>query len=296
MSRFRTSCRASASTPAPPTTIRCGRCSCSAGRDRAMSVSAISSRGRISDRRRPPEHKDTVADSSPAFQTGLNREQGRNDMITLYHCHAARSSRPLWMLEEMGLPYDLKMLPSPPRVFAKEYLALNPLGTIPLMIDGETRMTESSGICHYLGTRYGPTPLIIGEVEPAYGAFLNWMYFSDATLTFPQTLVLRYSHIEPEERRNPQVATDYAKWFLGRLRAVEAATANAETLVAGRFTAADIVIGYALRLAENIGLAKDFGPNVNAYWQRLQTREGFKRAVAAENQAGEEQKVAPRVR
>src|SRR5260370_25731932 len=50
------------------------------------------------------------------------------------------------MLEEMGLPYDLKMLPFPPRVFAKEYLALNPLGTIPLMIDGETRMTESSGI------------------------------------------------------------------------------------------------------------------------------------------------------
>ena len=57
-------------------------------------------------------------------------------MITLYHCYAARSFRPLWMLEEMGLPYDLKMLPFPPRVFAKEYLALNPLGTIPLMIDG----------------------------------------------------------------------------------------------------------------------------------------------------------------
>jgi glutathione S-transferase len=80
------------------------------------------------------------------------------------------------------------------------------------------------------------------------------------------------------------------------LRAVEAATGNAETLVAGRFTAADIVIGYALRLAENIGLAKDFGPNVATYWQRLQTRDGYKRAVVAENQAGEQQKVAPRAR
>src|ERR1700724_3715142 len=183
-------------------------------------------------------------------------------MIPLYPCHAPRSFRRLWMLEEMGLPYDLKMLPFPPRVLAKEYLALNPLGTIPLLIDGETKMTESTAICHYLGTRYGPTPLIIGEVEPAYGAFLNWMYFSDATLTFPQTLVLRYSQLEPEERRNPQVATDYAKWFLGRLRAVEAATARAETLCADRFTAADIVIGYALRLAGNIRVAKDFGPNV----------------------------------
>jgi glutathione S-transferase len=215
-------------------------------------------------------------------------------MITLYHCHAARSFRPLWMLEEMGLPYQLKMLPFPPRVLAKDYLAINPLGTIPLMIDGETTMTESSGICHYLGTRHGPTPLVMGVDEPAYGAFLNWMYFSDATLTFPQTLVLRYTELEPEERRNPQVATDYTRWFLGRLRAVEAAAGRAETLCADRFTAADIAIGYALRLADNIGLAKDFGPHVAAYWQRLERRDGFQRALAAEQRAGVEQKVPAR--
>ena len=83
-------------------------------------------------------------------------------MITLYHCDGARSFRPLWMLEEMGLPYELKMLPFPPRVFAKEYLAINPLGTIPFMVDGETKMTESSGICYYLVTKHGPTPLVVG--------------------------------------------------------------------------------------------------------------------------------------
>jgi glutathione S-transferase len=215
-------------------------------------------------------------------------------MITLYHCNAARSFRPLWMLEELGLGYELKMLPFPPRVFAKDYLAINPLGTIPYMIDGDTRMSESSGICHYLGTRHGPTPLVVDVGEPAYGAFLNWMYFSDATLTFPQTLVLRYTQLEPEERRNPQVATDYAKWFLGRLRAVEAATGKTEMLCADRFTAADISVGYALRLAENIGLAKDFGPNVAAYWQRLQARDGYRRAVEAETLASEQQKVPKR--
>src|ERR1700712_5541786 len=215
-------------------------------------------------------------------------------MITLYHCSAARSFRPLWMLEELGLAYDLKMLPFPPRVFAKDYLAINPLGTIPFMIDGDTRMSESSGICHYLGTRYGPTPLVVNVEEPAYGAFLNWMYFSDATLTFPQTLVLRYTQLEPAERRNPQVATDYAKWFLGRLRAVEVAGGKGDAPWAGRFSPPRISVGYALRLSENIGLAKDFGPNVAAYWQRLQARDGFKRAVAAENLAGEQQKVPKR--
>ena len=212
-------------------------------------------------------------------------------MITLYHCTGARSFRPLWMLEEMGLAYELKMLPFPPRVLAKDYLGINPLGTIPFMIDGDTRMTESAAICQYLGTRHGPTPLVVGVDEPAYGAFLNWLYFGEATLTFPQTLVLRYARLEPQERRNPQVAEDYSKWFLGRLRAVEAALGQAPTLCAGRFTAADISVGYALRLAENISLAGSFGPNVSAYWQRLQQRDGYARALRAEDLAGEQQNI-----
>jgi glutathione S-transferase len=215
-------------------------------------------------------------------------------MITLYHCAGARSFRPLWTLEELRLPYDLKMLPFPPRVLAKEYLGLNPLGTIPLLLDGETRMTESAAIAQYLVTRYGPTPLAVGVDEPDYGAFLNWLHFGEATLTFPQTLVLRYTELEPEERRNPQVAADYAKWFFGRLRGVESAIAKSETLCAGRFTAADISVGYALLLANSLGLSRDFGPAVAAYWQRLQARDGFRRALEAENRAGEQQNVARR--
>jgi glutathione S-transferase len=215
-------------------------------------------------------------------------------VIRLYHCADARSFRPLWALEELGLNYELMVMPFPPRYRAKQFMAVNPLGTIPALVDGETFMTESAAIVQYLVTRYGPSPLAVDVGDSGYGAWLNWLHFGEATLTFPQTLVLRYTELEPEERRNPQVATDYAKWFLGRLRAVEAATARAETLCADRFTAADIVIGYALRLADNIGLAKDFGPNVAAYWQRLQARDGYKRAVAAETLAGEQHNVARR--
>jgi glutathione S-transferase len=223
----------------------------------------------------------------------LHREAER-EMITLYHCAAARSFRPLWTLEELGIPYDLKMLPFPPRVLAKDYLALNPLGTIPLLLDGETRMTESAAIAHYLVTRYGPTPLAVTADEPDFGAFLNWLHFGEATLTFPQTLVLRYSELEPPERRQPQVVEDYSRWFLGRLRAIEAVTARTDTLCGGRFTAADISVGYALLLAQQLGLAAHFGPAVAGYWQRLQERDGFRRAVAAETRAGQQQNVAPR--
>src|SRR3979409_1088907 len=151
-------------------------------------------------------------------------------MITLYHCVAARSFRPLGAVEGLGLHYDLKLLHVPQRVLAKEYLALNPLGTIPLLLDGDVRMTESAAIAQYLVTRYGPTPPAVDVGEPDFGAFLNWLHFGEATLTFPQTLVLRYTQLEPEERRNPQVAADYAKWFFGRLRAVEAVTAKSDML------------------------------------------------------------------
>lgn len=69
-------------------------------------------------------------------------------MINLYHCVDARSFRVLWTLEEIGLPYELTVLPFPPRVLAPGYKKINPLGTIPLLLDGATRMTESVAIGH----------------------------------------------------------------------------------------------------------------------------------------------------
>ncbi|HOV18211.1 glutathione S-transferase family protein [Ottowia sp.] len=214
-------------------------------------------------------------------------------MIHLYHCVDARSFRPLWVLEEMRLPYELTVLPFPPRVLAPEYKKLNPLGTIPLLLDGATRMTESAAIGHYLATRHGPSLLAVDVAEDDYGAFLNWTHFGEATLTFPQTLVLRYSLLEPEAHRLPQVADAYAQWFLARLRAIEAALEGRDWLCAGRFTVADVSVGYALLLASFLKLHDQFGPNVTAYWQRLQQREGYQRARAAQQRAAEQAGLGP---
>lgn len=206
-------------------------------------------------------------------------------MLTLYHCADARSFRALWALEELGLPYELKLLPFPPRALAPEYLQENPLGTIPLLVDGGTRMTESAAIVQYLATKDGPSPLSVEPGDPAYGAWLNGLHFGEATLTFPQTLVLRYTRLEPRERRNPQVAEDYGRWFVARLRGLDARLAEGEWWCAGRFTGADISVGYALLLAETLGLSERFSPAIQTYWARFQAREGFRRAKQA--QAGE---------
>ncbi len=213
-------------------------------------------------------------------------------MIQLHHCVSARSFRVLWMLEELALEYDLKMLPFPPRVHARDFLAINPLGTVPAFFDDGSWMTESSAICQYLAARYGAETLDVPVASPDYAPYLQWLYFGEATLTFPQTLVLRYGRFEPPERLLPQVAEDYTRWFLARLRGVQAVVEVEPFLCAGGFSAADVSVGYALMLADLIGLGDRFAPAVAAYWARLQERDAFRRALAVEQAAAVDQKVS----
>jgi glutathione S-transferase len=205
--------------------------------------------------------------------------------ITLYHCINARSFRPLWLLEELGLRYELNVLPFPPRLKAEWYLAINPLGTIPTFFDGDTKMTESAAICQYLAALHSPRMLNVETDEPDFGAYLNFLHFGEATLTFPQTLILRYSRFEAPERQLPQASEDYTRWFLSRLRTLESLLESREYVCADRFTAADVSVGYALMLADDIGLKERFKPATLAYWQRLQQREGFQRALKKQERA-----------
>ena len=203
-------------------------------------------------------------------------------MMKLWHCADARSFRALWALEELGLAYELEVLPFPPRWLKPEFLEVNPLGTIPFFEDGATRMTESAAICEYLAARQG-SDLAVRPDEPDYGAYLNFLHQGEATLTFPQTLVLRYGRLEKPEKRLPQVVEDYRRWFVARTAWAELALADGrEFLCAGRFTMADISVAYAMLLAENLGIDGDVGPNLKAHWARMRQRDGFSRAKAAQ--------------
>jgi glutathione S-transferase len=202
-------------------------------------------------------------------------------VLKLYHCQNARSFRVLWMLEELGLPYELEVLKFPPRFRAEGYLDINPLGTIPTLIDGGHTMTESAAICHYLVTRYGPSDLAVSPEDPAYADYLNFLVMGEATLTFPQTIYLRYTRFEPEERRLPQAAADYAQWFAARFKAA-VTLMGPHYACAGRFTAADISLGYAIKLANFIGIADAVPERAQAYWACLRQRPALQRAEAAD--------------
>ena len=205
--------------------------------------------------------------------------------LKLWHCAGSRSIRPLWTLLEMGLDFDLETMLFPPRFVHPGYTDINPIGTVPYFTDSSdpeniVSMTESTGTSQYLADKYGPTELAVLSSEPAYGEYLNWLHRSDATLTFPQTLVLRYTVLEPEATRLPKVAEDYTKWFFSRLRSVELALSDGrQFLCAERFTLADISVGFALYFADMLSLKKGFKPHTLAYYEGLKQRPCFQQAI-----------------
>lgn len=198
----------------------------------------------------------------------------------LYHCAGARSFRCLWAGEELGLNFELVTLPFPPRFRAPEYKEVNPLGTIPCWVDGDAKLTESAAICQVMAQG---SSLEVLPGDPDYPAYLNWLHRSDATFTFPLAIMLRYSVFAGPDDANPQAAEDYKAFFLGRMTSVEEALVDGrEFLVAGRFTVADICVGYAVMLSRVLKIDGELGPLTLGYWEKLSQRDGFKAARARE--------------
>ncbi|MEL6541557.1 MAG: glutathione S-transferase family protein [Pseudomonadota bacterium] len=206
------------------------------------------------------------------------------DLPILYTCAGSRGLRCTWAAEEAGVALDLKMLPFPPRHKAPDYLEVNPLGTVPMLIDGEARMTESCAIAHYLAVMGNQPSLVVQPGEPDYAAYLDYTFHADATLTFPQTVYMRFALFEADKGWG-EAGKAYAKWFYKRLVKIEDRLAGREYLCADRFTVADICVGYALILAAKVGLDEGVPDALKAYRDRVTSREAYKAAVAKE-QAG----------
>ncbi|MCA1662518.1 MAG: glutathione S-transferase family protein [Novosphingobium sp.] len=194
----------------------------------------------------------------------------------LYHCADARSLRCLWAAEEVGLDVDLRVLPFPPRALAPEYKEVNPLKTVPGWVEGDMLLTESAAICERIAAG---TELEVRPGEAGYWPYRNWLHRSDATLTFPLAIMIRYTRVEPRDRRLAQAVEDYKAFFGGRARSIEAALADGrEWLCAGRFTIADVCVGFAGYLATRIDAGDELGQATQAWLERCMARPAFQRA------------------
>lgn len=203
--------------------------------------------------------------------------------LILYHCQGGRSFRPLWAMEELGLDYELRTLAFPPRLCEPAYLEENPLGTVPLLIDGDTRMRESVMIGHYLASR-ASSSLAVGPDEADYGRYLDALAYGETTLSWPQAVALLYGFFLPEADRRPQVVGDMRARLANVFADLDRMLDERSFIAANRFTMADVGIGYALKLSafEGVGAFDSVSDRVKAYFGRLADRPAYQRALARE--------------
>ena len=200
-------------------------------------------------------------------------------MITVYG--EGRGFRVVWLLEEMGLPYRLRRVDLLAGVENDpEFLAINPAGFIPALVDGDVTMVESIAIMEYLMARHGPTPLGPAPQDADFPAYQQFLHLGEAGLAASIYFVSGARNIAPEDQRYNWSAGQALETFESRLGLVTRQLARSPFLAGQRFTAADISVTYALELAQrNIGFA--LGEAERAYVARTTGRDGYKRAMAA---------------
>jgi glutathione S-transferase len=200
-------------------------------------------------------------------------------MITVYG--EGRGFRVVWLLEEMGLPYRLRGVDLLAGVENDaEFLAVNPAGYIPALVDGEANLVESIAIVEYLLARYGPSPLAPAPAEPSFAAYQQFLHLGEAGLMMPMYMTLLSRAVAPEGERNDWTGRQGVEIFRSRLGLVTRQLARTPYLAGDAFTAADISVAYALIWVRRCGLF-DLADLELAYVQRATARDGYKRALAA---------------
>ena len=200
-------------------------------------------------------------------------------MITVYG--EGRGFRVVWLLEEMGLSYRLRSVDLLADVTKDtEFMAINPAGYIPALVDGEATMVESIAIMEYLIARYGPTPLARVPADADFPAYQQFLHLGEAGLMMPMYMARLSQVLAPENERNDWSARNAIEIFKSRLDLVARQLARTSYLAGDTFTAADISVGYSMIWVKRCKLF-DFGEIELAYMNRIKARDGYQRAMAA---------------
>ena len=200
-------------------------------------------------------------------------------MVTVYSAPNTRAIRVIWVLEEIGAKAEIKSMPYPPRKHAPDYAAVNPTGMVPLLIDGEVRLSESMAICDYLATKHG-SPLVVPPDDPERPQFLQWLWYGESTLMTPLS---RLNIVRQAERKGPEIDAVIAgarDSIADRLKTLEQRLEGRDFLVAGRLTLADVSVSYPLHLVGVLGIDNLLGARSAAYRERLRARPAYQRAIA----------------
>ncbi len=201
-------------------------------------------------------------------------------MLTVHHLGKSQSERIVWLCEELGIPYDLKVYDrdAVTRLAPPDYKALHPLGAAPVIQDGDVVLAESGAIVEYIAAKHGKGRLVLAPDHPDFAQFLYWFHFANGTLQ-PATgrnMILGRLDLPAD---NPILKAMTARLGLA-LGLLEARLAKADYLAGSEFTTADIMAVFSLTTMRYF-LPYDLSPYpaILAYLQRIAARPAYRRAM-----------------
>ena len=201
--------------------------------------------------------------------------------MKLYFAPNSRAVRTAWLLNELGLDYELARFDSivDKAMRTPEFKAVNPNARVPVIEDGDVRMTESTAIAQYLVARYGEGRLAPEVSSPDFPAYLQWLHYGEGMIMGPMGNYVVETILLPPERRSDEHARRSLKLMSRVLQAVDHHVKDREYLV-GDFTAADTITGHACMMSERMGADFSEMPNLKAYVDRIQKRPALEKAQA----------------
>jgi glutathione S-transferase len=198
-------------------------------------------------------------------------------MIRVHHLNESRSQRILWLLEELGMPYEVVRYQrnEATRLGPPELKAVHPLGKSPVIEDGAVKIAESGAIVEYLIAQHGR-----GRLGPAQGsadwpAYIEWLHYAEGSAMLPLLLQLYTMRLgEAGAPLHPRIESE----IQNHLSYIAAALGERAFLMGDELTGADIQLSFVFEVARAFGKLAAY-PNLSAYLDRLHGREAWKRAI-----------------
>ncbi len=199
-------------------------------------------------------------------------------MIRIYHVPMTRSVRVIWLCEELGLDYEVIPVDfSAEFRMSDEWLRMNPVGKVPVLTDGDLTLFESGAMVQYLLDRYGDGALQPTPGTPEHALYLQWSWFAEATFARPLGEIVNHRRVFAKADQSAAAIAEMQDRARLCVNAVDQALDGKAYLLGDEFSAADIMLGYSLMLADRL-VPGDFPENVARYAGALFSRPGFRAA------------------
>jgi glutathione S-transferase len=198
-------------------------------------------------------------------------------MLTLHHLNDSRSQRILWLLEELGAPYEMKgyQRNAKTRLAPPELEQIHPLGKSPVIIDGEIKIAESGAIVDYIIRRYGKGAMMPAIGSADYEVYNEWLHYAEGSAMLPLMLNLYVSRLkEAGHPLHPRIDSEIAN-HLGH---VDSALGGREFFVGSSLTGADIQMSFVGDMAKVYDRLGPY-PNLAAWLSRMHARPAFQRSI-----------------